>query len=292
MLENLKKYTKFIFPQRLILPVVGLIAGAIITVRGIPNLVDILVACVAIIPVVVSTITINGISDVEIDRINKPRRALPSGNISKKNAWYFAAVLACLGFFVASQISLGFFLLLFLFFLGIFLYSLPPIRLRKYFIVSNVIVSLTYALLPLSWGWILFGDGEFPLIFLAITLISFPMNCLKDVEDYKGDERYGVKTVPVVINVWKFPRVYIGMLAMAFLAVYWAIFSGIIDNFAIYPTTFAAVIGVLLWVLLQRKMPGVISRPADAIVSHSVLLSYSIIFGSIIEFGYAVTYLG
>jgi 4-hydroxybenzoate polyprenyltransferase len=292
MLENFKKYSKFIFPQRLILPIVGLIAGAIITVKGIPNLVDVLVACVAIIPVVISTITINGVSDVEIDRINKPRRALPSGNVSLKNAQYFATIMAFFGFLIASQISLSFLVLLFLFFLGIFLYSVPPIRLRKYFLVSNIIVSLTYALLPLSWGWILFGDGEFPLIFLAITLISFPMNCLKDVEDYKGDGRYGVKTIPVVINVWNFPRVYLSMLFIAFIVVYWMIFTGILDFFAIYPTTIAAIIGVVLWFLVNMKMPGVISRPADAIVSHSILLSYSILLGSIIEFGYAITYWG
>jgi 4-hydroxybenzoate polyprenyltransferase len=94
------------------------------------------------------------------------------------------------------------FILLFIAFY--FLYSVPPLRLKRFFPVSTVIIGIE-ALLAFLAGEFAFAKIGVPtqlpqpllwLIFLVFLLSSN----IKDLKDFAGDKQTGVFTLPVLVG--------------------------------------------------------------------------------------------
>ncbi len=136
---------------------------------------------------------INDIMDIEIDKINNPKRPLVLGTV-KKN---IAVLLAVLFIFISLIIS---------FFLGLkpfFLVILTILLLLFYSIyfkktpMANIIVAITAGLSFVFGGFI--TDNIFSLIpaFFAL-LIHTPREIIKDIIDIKGDREFGVASFPII----------------------------------------------------------------------------------------------
>lgn len=141
---------------------------------------------------------INDFFDVEIDRINKPHRAIPSGLISKRFALFIYFVCTFSGLLLASFLNTVAFMIVFFASLIIFLYSY---RLKRIPLVGNFTVAFITGLAFIFAGSVVenFKDALFP--FLFAFMINFGREIIKDIEDMEGDLSSGVKTFPIVYGV-------------------------------------------------------------------------------------------
>ena len=157
----------------------------------------------------------NDLMDQHIDQINAPYRALPSGVISRKDAWNFTFILLFL--YISSLILVGSLFnsvvkcticSLFLIILGI-VYNL---YIKKLGVLGNAIVAALVAFVYIFPDLLINNHlTAFPLIIaLAAFFVNFGREMIKDLTDTEGDAKYGVKTLGVLLG----PKIVVGMASM------------------------------------------------------------------------------
>ncbi len=141
---------------------------------------------------------INDYFDVAIDKVNKPRRALPSGRITQRDALLYAITLTLFGVAVAlfiNPICLG------LATLNAALLVFYSWKLKRSALVGNLLVGY------LTGSVFLFGGAAVSafflpgMLFLSAMLAITSREIVKDVEDLPGDKRVGASTMPIRYGV-------------------------------------------------------------------------------------------
>lgn len=149
---------------------------------------------------------LNQITDVEIDRINKPDLPLASGVFSMRTGWIIC--ISCLLLSIGIAIAEGTFLLITVIASLIIgtAYSVPPIRLKRFhfwaaaciFTVRGVIVNL---FLFLHFNSILNASSGIPLKVWILTAFIFGLSLViawfKDMPDVDGDRKYQIMTLSI-----------------------------------------------------------------------------------------------
>jgi len=162
---------------------------------------------------------LNQITDLEVDRINKPERPLVTGEASLRSAWRLAAGLYVLALVpvwwivVPSEGGFGARLLAplarhqcFVLFLGGFLatlvYSVPSFgRTKRFGLWANVTIALPRGCWLKVAGWTLVasaGCWEPWVIGLLFALFLVGASSTKDFSDVEGDRAGGCGTLPVL----------------------------------------------------------------------------------------------
>jgi len=145
---------------------------------------------------------LNQITDIEIDRINKPHRPLPSGKVSRNTAIAITVVLYSAAAAAASAVSVQLFLLTLAYlFLGAG-YSMRPLRFKDKFLISNISIAIWYNFLNFLMGWVVFrpfGVAPFPLLALLFLYDVIAINS-KDYADVAGDRKHNAKTLVVLLG--------------------------------------------------------------------------------------------
>jgi len=141
---------------------------------------------------------INDYFDLEIDKINRPLRVLPTGDLSQKRAFIFSCCLFTTGFilsFFLKPVSVGIALITIIF---LCLYSA---KFKREFLIGNVTVSLLSGL-AFVYGGVFSKNWEISLI-PAILAFLFHMGreLIKDMEDLQGDKALKSETFPIVYGV-------------------------------------------------------------------------------------------
>ena len=137
---------------------------------------------------------INDVYDLEIDRINRPQRPLPSGVITPKEAVVFSIIFFFLGELCSAFINMWTLIIALVFSVLLTVYSA---KLKRQPIIGNFTVSLATAFAFL-YGGIAVGYVEnavFPAIFAF--LMHFGREIIKDMEDVDGDRSDGAQTLPI-----------------------------------------------------------------------------------------------
>jgi geranylgeranylglycerol-phosphate geranylgeranyltransferase len=141
---------------------------------------------------------INDFFDLQIDRINRPARPLPSGRISRKSAAMIFTVMMVVG--VALAFTAGSALGLVAIFAGLtlFFYS---IKLKAVPLLGNTAVGLLTALTFISGGMIAGGvrEAAVPAVFAFLFTVSREL--FKDIQDMPGDKALGIGTAPLVWGI-------------------------------------------------------------------------------------------
>ncbi|GBU23637.1 hypothetical protein R83H12_00253 [Fibrobacteria bacterium R8-3-H12] len=141
----------------------------------------------------------NDIIDFEIDKINRPKRPLPSGKIGIKAAYGMLCILFFFTMFFSILAGLKFaFLLLIAGLLSVaynrFLKGLP--------LVGNFTVALL-STTPVVVPIINFGLPQTELSILAFFafMLNFAREITKDIEDMEGDRAKNLKTFPLLMGI-------------------------------------------------------------------------------------------
>jgi homogentisate phytyltransferase/homogentisate geranylgeranyltransferase len=199
---------------------------------------------------------INDIYDQNIDKVSNPGRPLIAGLISPREYAVSTAVFAVMSLMLAWAVSYWSASIIFYFLVYYsFVYSAPPLRLRRYLFLPNILIGVC-SLLCVLLGFSIFGGFQtfslFPkrtafFIVLAFTLGS----TVKDLKDYEGDRMEGITTLPTLLGL-PLARVFVAFFISAMFAV--TPFFIKIQNFWIYSSSFSA---VSFYVVLKKSEQAV-----------------------------------
>lgn len=175
----------------------------------------IILACVTTLLLAGSANAWNDYLDVEIDRVNQPKRPLPAGLISPRQAKYFSFVLAGLTLVLSSLINPAAFFIVLASNGLLYIYSM---RLKSTVLMGNATVAAISALSAVFGG--VAAGNVWPTLWLAVIIATAIMGreVLKTLADYEGDLRQRCRTVA---TVWgrRPARVVFYLLAAATLMV-------------------------------------------------------------------------
>jgi geranylgeranylglycerol-phosphate geranylgeranyltransferase len=146
---------------------------------------------------------INDYYDIDIDRINKPDRPIPSGRIGLSTALYFSLALFALGTLFAFIINpvCGIIALV-----NSMLLIYYARTLKRTAFLGNLAVGYLTGSTFLFGGAVFFERGGLEdvfILFLLATLATIAREIVKDIEDIDGDMRDGARTLPIVIGPGK-----------------------------------------------------------------------------------------
>jgi homogentisate phytyltransferase / homogentisate geranylgeranyltransferase len=207
---------------------------------------------------------LNQLTDVEIDRINKPNLPVASGRFSERFARRLVA--ATLAVAVALSIVGGAWLFATVAISCVLgtAYSLPPFRLKRFHFwaafcilaVRGLVVNL---LLYLHFATVLGAAPTIPDAIWLLTAFVFGLSVViawfKDLPDMTGDRRFGIRTLTLTLGSHTVFRLGIGLLTACCLLVIIAALTGISGlNNPVMATTNACLLALAL-VMAGRVKP-------------------------------------
>ena len=221
-MNKIKLYADFARPFTLLPPALGVVSGAV-TAWGAGHH-KVAVTWDLALPVIYGALmaamlnaasnAINQIYDLEIDRVNKPKRPLPAGTLTMGQAWGFtwaSFVVAWLLAFLAAPPTPEavraarecFWIVLFTSVL-VWAYSAPPFRTKRHGIWANVTIAVPRGLLLKVAGWSTVKTivGVEPWFIGSIFgLFVLGASTTKDFADIEGDRAGGCRTLPILYGV-------------------------------------------------------------------------------------------
>lgn len=222
----------------------------------------------------------NDYLDIEIDKINQPQRALPSGIVSPLAAVRLSLVLTAVALLISAFINLPSFLIVLVFSIILYLYSW---KLKSTVLMGNLTVAITSAM-TVIFGGAAAGNVR-PTLWLAviITTAILGREILKTIADYEGDLRQQCRTIATVwgkrtariffyvltgVTVWVMLvpyliKIYREQLSFCTVLNVCSLFAPFADVLPVYRPVYAYVVAfgvfpVVVYVILQvkRGVPG------------------------------------
>ncbi len=238
---------------------------------------------------------LNQIYDLEIDRINKPKRPLPSGRMSLQEAWTltvpaYAAALA-LAWIVAPDGRRECFWIVVAATIITFLYSVPPFRTKRLGIWANVTIAIPRGVLLKVAGWSAVKTiaGIEPWFIGAIFgLFLLGASTTKDFADMEGDARGGCRTLPIIYGVKTAAWMISPSFVLPFLMISAGTFAGILSGNPALLQTLAVVMtayGIFVCYLMLRKPESLAVEENHVSWAHM----YRMMF--VAQVGFALAYL-
>ena len=201
-------YWEFARPFTLIAPALGMLSGGVTALgAGTPTqfswalLLKIALGTTMAAVLNGASNAINQIYDLEVDRVNKPGRPIPSGRLSIREAGIVTWVLYLVALGLAALVNWQCFALAASAALLTIIYSVPPLRTKRDAILANLTIAIPRGLLLKVAGWSMTKDafhGAEPW-FIGAIFGSFLLGAstTKDFADMKGDAAGGCLTLPV-----------------------------------------------------------------------------------------------
>src|SRR5688572_7030428 len=235
----------FVRPFTLLVPALGMISGALIALKAAPEGVSdwsdspagilwrIVLGGLMAATLNAASNAINQIYDIEVDRINKPQRLLPSGKMTVKEAWAVALVCFALAWAMALAINIECFLLAFAASVFTTIYSAPPLRTKRHGFLANVTIAIPRGTLLFVAGWATVKSVRqlepwwigaiYGLYFLgAVTT--------KDFSDIEGDRRNDCRTLPVIFGLRRTAYMIAPFFVLPFLMIYLGVATGVLTG--------------------------------------------------------------
>lgn len=176
---------------------------------------------------------LNQIYDLDIDKINKPHRYLPSGKISMKEAWIIASVLFIVSLLLAGLVNWQCFMLAAIATVMTYFYSAPPLRTKRLGIIANITIAIPRGVLLKVCGWSTVKTiykSEPWLIGMIFGLFLLGATSTKDFSDIKGDKANGCITLPIKYGVRRSAWMIAGFFIFPFLLMPWGVTYGILTG--------------------------------------------------------------
>jgi 4-hydroxybenzoate polyprenyltransferase len=229
----LRRYVALARPFTLLPPLLGIISGAVCAwgsahnpdpTRAVTASVVLTVALGSLCAGFLNAANnaLNQIYDLEIDRINKPKRPLPAGTLTLRPAWIFTWIMFAVGllptwwvvvypfnawsakFFAPLPEHECFFIYLAAF-ISTFIYSVPAFgRTKAHPIGANLTIAIPRGCLLKVAGWTMVARATtLEPWFIGSIFMFFLLGAAstKDFSDIEGDRAGGVRTLPIAIGI-------------------------------------------------------------------------------------------
>src|SRR5881396_3377257 len=241
---NRPAYLELARPFTLVAPALGFVSGALTAVGAAPRepwsstlLVPAIIGSAMAAVLNAGNNALNQIYDLDIDRVNKPKRPIPTGRISITGAWWFSVVTYALALVLAWLVAPGgrheCFWLVAVAVVCTLLYSVPPFRTKRLGIWANVTIAIPRGVLLKVAGWSSVKTivGLEPWYIGAIFgLFLLGAASTKDFADIEGDRAGGCRTLPIAYGVkaaaWMIAPFFVLPFALIPIGVYSGILTG------------------------------------------------------------------
>lgn len=239
----MKIYFKLIRPLNCLIALLTVIAAALIASKGEGELYIIILAGFTAFLSTAAGNSINDYFDIEIDKINRPSRPLPSGLISRFEVLYFYLIITIISLITAGFINQIAFAISLFASLLMFIYSFI---LKKHPLIGNVTVSFLTGVAFL-FGGISVGEIQ-PVLFPALLAfnINFIREIVKDVEDLEGDKKCDLKTFPIKFGIENTQKILTILFIVTIIITYYPFMEGFY-SFTYFIIISLSVIPILLY---------------------------------------------
>jgi 4-hydroxybenzoate polyprenyltransferase len=238
----LKLYATLARPFTLLPPLLGIVSGAVCAWGSAHNpdpsraltgsvIMTVVLGSVCAAFLNAANNSLNQIYDLEIDRINKPKRPLVTGELSLRQAWIFTWIMYALGtiptwlvvpypyttwqqklFAPIGEHECFFIYLIAL--VATFIYSVPALgRTKAHPLGANITIAIPRGCLLKVAGWTMvayafsaksvFASSEPWFIGAIFMFFLLGAASTKDFSDMEGDRAGGCRTLPIVYGVRK-----------------------------------------------------------------------------------------
>jgi geranylgeranylglycerol-phosphate geranylgeranyltransferase len=225
---NLYAYIQLARPLNGLIAFLSVIFGAFLAGGNINPIFDVIIASAIALMLLSAGNAINDYFDVESDKINKPRRPIPSGKISKHSALTFSVLLFIIGTSLSLIVNWVAFLIALFVSLTLIFYAG---KLRKLPLLSNLVVGLLTSL-TFIYGGVAVGKisgAIMPAIFAF--LFTSMREIVKDIQDIDGDRATGMSSLAIKYGNKK--AVYIALIFFSLLIIASPI-PYLLDYYSIY----------------------------------------------------------
>ena len=267
---KLRLYAELGRPFTLLPPALGVLSGALTAIGARPHEVwSVAIVTPAIIGAVMAAVfnagnnALNQIYDLDIDRVNKGKRPLPSGRLTIAEAWRFTIVTyiatLVLAWFVAPGGRHECFWLVLVAVAATYVYSVPPLRTKARGMWANITIAIPRGVLLKVVGWSAvktvvgvepwFIGGVFGLFLLGASTT-------KDFADMEGDRLGGCRTLPILYGVKRTAWMISPSFIVPFLLINVGVATGILTGHAVYLHALGigmAAYGVYVCYLMLRR---------------------------------------
>ncbi len=189
----------------------------------------------------------NNLTDHDIDKISNKDRPTVSNAIPIKDYKQLSWIFLILAVLYSSNVNFETLFLMLLFIGNYFLYSMPPLRLKRVPFFSKIFVSLDSLILVMIGYFLIAGNLNIPGNIIAFFLIGFTavFNFI-DIKDYYGDKQENIKTLPVILGL-KRSKILIGLF---FLILYPCVYFLLKQTYLLIPLT---IFGIIQFFLVIKK---------------------------------------
>ena len=289
-------------PFTLVAPALGFMSGALTAMGAAPR--ERWAQALVVAPIIGSVMAallnagnnaLNQIYDLEIDRVNKPKRPLPSGRLTISQVWWFTNITYAMALVLAWRVAPGgrheCFWLVAIAVVCTYIYSVPPLRTKRLGIWANVTIAIPRGVLLKVAGWssvktvIGLEPGYIGAIF---GLFLLGATTTKDFADMDGDRRGGCRTLPIQYGVrraaWMISPSFVVPFLMIPLGVWMHVLTG---NFWLLQALGAVMTayGVYVCYLMLRRPDELVVEENHVSWAHM----YRMMF--VAQIGFAIAYL-
>jgi len=182
-------YIEILRPLNCLMSIVAVVIGGFLILNGI-NLAVVLVL-ISVFLITGAGNVVNDYVDVEADKINRPKRPIPSGRMSKRSALVYCIILFVVGILLTLFVNWLTFVIAMVNSLVLVIYST---HLQHKMFVGNAAVAYLTASTFLFGGAAALGDASFKMLSLPLLLMvlsglsTFSREIAKDIEDVEGDK--------------------------------------------------------------------------------------------------------
>lgn len=238
------QYLKLIRPVNIVIILFAGFCGVIISAGdgyALPDMTSAAILLLSAALIGASGNVINDLFDISADMINRPRRPIASGRVSRKNGYLFFLALSLSGVMCAFYLGPVQALMVSFSWAVIYLYSW---KLKGVILIGNITVSFFTGFLFVYTASLNgnYKSAVFPFLFAFLT--NFIREIIKDTEDIKGDLLTGTITFPYKYGIRK------AVLLSSGLAVLLIITTVIAFAVKIYSISFTIITMILINPLL------------------------------------------
>jgi 4-hydroxybenzoate polyprenyltransferase len=302
-------YWKFIRPFTLLVPATGMLAGALMALGADPKWLSDwhsgwakvygAVTAGVLLAAALNAFSngINQIFDIEVDRINKPLRMLPSGRMSLREAWAISLLFLLLALLLAAWINWQCLLIVWAAAVLTYVYSAPPLRTKGRGIWANFTIAIPRGTLLVVCGWSTIKDVlQVEPWFIGAIFGAYILGAAttKDFSDIEGDRLGGCRTLPVRYGVEQAVRIITPFLILPFAMILPGVYFGVLTGHAWLLTALG--VGLPLWGayvvrLLSGSTEALVTPGSSSLRENHPSWVHMYLLTLVAQIGFSVAYL-
>lgn len=212
---------------------------------------------------------LNDLVDADLDKANGKKRPIPSGQVSKKQAWSFIFLTngASVALAVITANTISMILAVPMFVIGI-MYSAPRVSLMNRFVIKNAAISSFYmlcAMLGMTSGYGLEFTTSSTVAaihaMMVFGIMIFVGSIVNDLGDIRGDKAEGRRTIPIVIGGVKTVQMLIILLVAMPVLSWTLLLAGI--GVGIFTAVATSLVSALAIYRMKKMREGLVTMDTD-----------------------------